>query len=277
SRLAGTNPTPSPAARSAVARDPITTGSVRRPTTRSPGSSPKSLTISRTRWSHAASTQGTTPAAGRPTARAPYSSGSPATSAAARFPAKPRRLSIGEYTSITPRAARPTSTAAPPTSAAAPRPSRIPPTTHKSAVPRDKCPAANGRSSGRRFTRSASASQMSFAALPAAPNPTPATAANSTSGGGASPPAAAPPPAGPHPLRRAALAGRHAGHAARHRLERRQPERFARRRQQKQIPPAQQLGDLIDLAEEANVATQLQPVRLLLGQVALRPVTREHE
>src|SRR5256885_4288610 len=72
-----------------------------------------------------------------------------------------------------------------------------------------------------------------------------------------------------HYFRQAALAGRHDGHAARHRLERRQPERLALRRQQKQVPALQQLRDLVDLTQKADVGTQLQAVHLLLRQVAV--------
>src|SRR5437879_2227954 len=356
--LSGTNASPSAAATSAAPRDPMATGRVRRPITRSPGSSSTSFTISRMRWSHAASVQGTSPLAGRPTASAPYRSGRPATSATAAFPANPRRFSTGEYSIITPSAPSPTNSAVPLTSAAAPSPTSVPPTTHRSAVPRARRPAASGRPEGPRFTRSAAASQISFTAFPAAPNPTAATAANSSSLGVASAPSAIHPPAstpaaatrrlwarisrrtsitehvpiktlvaghdalrgelgrprygGPahalvgrglleqghgaldhlvhpavraqiprlavhHHLREAALAGRHDGDSARHRLERRQPERLALRRQQEQIPTLQQLGDPVDLAEEAHVGTQLQPMHLLLGQVPLGPVTREDE
>src|SRR6266550_421676 len=71
SRLAGTNSSPAPAAITKAGRRPTTIGSVRRPIVRSPGSSSTSLTISRTKCSHAASTHGTIPAAGTPTATAP--------------------------------------------------------------------------------------------------------------------------------------------------------------------------------------------------------------
>src|SRR6266550_3662515 len=71
SRLAGTKSSPAPAAITKAGRRPTTIGSVRRPIVRSPGSSSTSLTISRTKCSHAASTHGTIPAVGTPTASAP--------------------------------------------------------------------------------------------------------------------------------------------------------------------------------------------------------------
>src|SRR5207245_2933276 len=195
--------------------------------------------------------RGTTP-------RAPCGTGRPATSATAAFPANPRRCSTGEYSIITPSAPSPTSSAVPLTSAAAPSPTSVPPTTHRSAVPRARRPAASGRPEGPRFTRSAAASQISFTAFPGAANPPAATAAHDHLVHPADR-RQIPRLAVHHHLREAALAGRHDGDSARHRLERRQPERLALRRQQEQIPTLQQLGDPVDLAEEAHVGTQLQP------------------
>src|SRR5438128_10838967 len=154
-----------------------------------------SFTISRTRWIQAARIQGTIPAAACPTATAPYMSGRPATSATARFPGSPRRLSTGEYRTSTAKAARPASTAVPLTSAAAPSPTTAPPATHRSAVPRVTRPAASGRSLPGRFTRSAARSQMSLSTLPAIPNPTAATAASARTLGVCSAPSAIQPPA----------------------------------------------------------------------------------
>src|SRR5436309_8010641 len=141
-----------------------------------------SLTISRTRWIQAASTQGTTPAAGRPTAMA-------------TFPATPAGLRSGEYAAITTSAAIPTRSAVPLTRAAMATPMKIPAAATRCAVSRRSRPAATGRSPPGRFTRSAATSRRSFKALPAAPNPTAATAANPSRRGTAIAPRATHPPA----------------------------------------------------------------------------------
>src|SRR5207248_2704849 len=242
-----------------------------RPTRRSPGSSPRSLTISRTRWSHAASTQGTTPAAGRPTARAPYSSGSPATSATARFPANPRRFRMGEYASSTARAPRPTSTAAAATRRLWARTSRSTSSIEYVLIERFVArhdPLARELEGARR--RGATHPLVGRAVLEKGDGAL-GHLIHRADGRQIARLAVH------YYFRQAALAGRHDGHAARHRLERRQPERLALGRQQEQIPAPQQLGDLIDLAEEADVAAQLQAIHLLLRQVPLRPVAREHQ
>src|SRR5882724_7038958 len=294
-----------------------------------------SFTISRTKWIQAARIQGTMPAAARPTAMAPYMSGRPATTATATFPTTPRRLSTGEYSRSTAKAASPTSTAVPLTSAAAPRPTTAPPATHRSAVPRVTRPAARGRSPPGRFRRSAAWSQMSLSTLPAIPNPIAATAASVRTLGVRNAPSAIQPPARTptaassrlwmrtsrstsvtqhvlvhllvarhdavgreleraarggiaHPrlkrtvaqqaeavgdhgldvplgreearlpvddhLREAAHGSREDRHAARHRFERRKTERLGLGRQQEQIAASQDLGDVVHLAEEADVA-----------------------
>src|SRR5919197_3621300 len=354
----GTNNAASAAATSAARRAPRTIGSVRRPTARSPGSSPRSFTISRTRWIQAAGIHGTTPAAALATASAPYRSARPATSATARFPGRPRRFSNGEYASITPRAPSPTSSAVPLTNAAAAVPASAPPTTHRSAVPRFTRPAARGRAAAPGLARSAVRSQMSFTALPAAPNPTAARAAKTSSLGIATAPRPIQPPAstpaaamirlwartsrrtsitqhvpiqclvprhdalgrelagarrraggetrvqgriaqhryGPlrqlvhgadrgqvprlsihHDLGNPAHSGGQHGHAAAHRLEGTQAERFGLRGQQEQITAAQQIGDAVHLAWKAHVAPQPEAVHLLLGEVAIGAVAREHQ
>src|SRR5438552_13071666 len=140
-----------------------------------------------------ASVHGTMPAFGRPTAIAPYASGRPGTRAPATFPGSPRRFNTGEYANITTGAAAPTSTAVPLTRAAAANPTNVPPATHRSAVPRASRPAASGRRPGR-FTRSPARSQMSLSALPAAPNPTAASAASANTVGVAIAPSAIQPP-----------------------------------------------------------------------------------
>src|SRR3989454_1409113 len=295
-----------------------------------------SFTISRTRWIQAARIQGTIPAAACPTATAPYMSGRPATSATARFPGSPRRLSTGEYRTSTAKAARPASRAFPLTSAAAPSPTTARPATHGSAVPGVPRRGASGRSPPGRFTRSAARSQMSLSTLPAIPNPTAATAASARTLGVCSAPSAIQPPARtpaaatsrlwirtsrsrsvtqhvlvhllvarhdavgrelerpagggvPHPGLQRAVAqhpeavGDHrldiplgreearlpvhdylgeAAHGAgedrdgaRHRLERRETERLGFGRQQEQIAASQDLGDVVNFAEEADVAS----------------------
>src|SRR2546426_8048043 len=153
------------------------------------------FTISRTRWIQAARIQGTIPAAACPTAMAPYMSGRPPTSATATFPGRPRRLSTGEYSPSTAKAARPTITAVPLTKAAAPSPITAPPATHRSAVPRVTRPVARGRSPPDRLTRSAAWSQMSLSTLPAIATPTAATAASARTLGVRTAPSAIQPPA----------------------------------------------------------------------------------
>src|SRR5438132_92917 len=154
-----------------------------------------SFTISRTRWIQVARSTGTIPAAACPTARAPYMSGRPPRSATATFPGRPRRLSTGEYSPSTAKAARPTSTAVPLTKAAAPSPITAPPATHRSAVPRVTRPVARGRSPPDRLTRSAAWSQMSLSTLPAIATPTAATAASARTLGVRTAPSAIQPPA----------------------------------------------------------------------------------
>src|SRR5882724_3431059 len=56
------------------------------------------------------------------------------------------------------------------------------------------------------------------------------------------------------PLREAAHGSREDRHAARHRFERRKTERLGLGRQQEQIAASQDLGDVVHLAEEADVA-----------------------
>src|SRR5436853_5202153 len=295
-----------------------------------------SFTISRTRWSQAARIQGTMPAAACPTAMAPYMSGRPPTSDTATFPGRPRRLSTGEYSPSTAKAARPTSTAVPLTKAAAPTPITAPLATHRSAVPRVTRQVARGRSPPDRLTRSAAWSQMSLSTLPAIATPTAATAASARTLGVRTAPRAIQPPARtpaaasskllirtkrsrsitqhvlvhllvarhdavgrelerpagggvPHPGLQRAVAqhpeavGDHgldipfgreearlpvhddlgeAAHGAgedrdgaRHRLERRETERLGFGRQQEQIAASQDLGHVVDLAEEADVAS----------------------
>src|SRR5712691_11270934 len=122
-------------------------------------------------------------------------SGRPPTSATATFPGRPRRLSTGEYSTSTAKAARPTSTAVPLTNAAAPSPITAPPATHRSAVPRVTRPVASGCSPPDRLTRSAAWSQMSLSTLPANAKATAATAASARTLGVRTAPRAIQPPA----------------------------------------------------------------------------------
>src|SRR5260370_571960 len=110
-------------------------------------------------------------------------------------PREPRDWGPGEYAPSGARARAPTGTALPLPSPAAARPSTVPPTTHTCAIPSAKRPAASGRSPAGWFTRSAAPSHRSLRALPAAPNPTAASAANPSTWGVVTAPRAIQPPA----------------------------------------------------------------------------------
>src|SRR5690242_11258489 len=169
-------------------------GTVRRPSTRSPGTSTRSFATSRPKCSHPARIQGTSPAAPPPTLRAPYISGNPATRATVRFPATPRRLRQGEYAAISTSAPHASANTVPLTSAAVPSPRNAPQNTSRSTLPRRTRPDARGRSV-RALARSPASSQMSLRTFPATPSPTPETAAHTRGPGAPTRPSAIHPPA----------------------------------------------------------------------------------
>src|SRR5207253_1896453 len=242
-----------------------------------------SFTISRTRWIQAARIQGTIPAAACPTAMAPYMSGRPPTSDTATFPGRPRRLSTGEYSPSTAKAARPTSTAVPLTKAAAPTPITAPLATHRSAVPRvtrppARTPAAASSKLLIRTSRSRSVTQHVLVQLLVARHDAVGRELERAAGGGGAHPGVEGTIAqhakalrdhgrdiplgreesrltGHHHLGEAAHGGRDDRYGARHRLERGEAERFRLARQQEQVAASQDLGDVVHLAEEADVAS----------------------
>ena len=74
----------------------------------------------------------------------------------------------------------------------------------------------------------------------------------------------------------AGVAGDHR-HGARHRFERRQPERFRRRREDEKVGASQHVAHVFDLSQKAHVFAQAEPIDLMLGEITVGAVAHEHE